>query len=149
MKLRQAREQVQRMVKAGVATCDFYNAGGNGGQHGNRTMSACRISGRYTINGEPVAIQACANMKSQGRSLATALLVYKAKLKDAIAQIAKAERGMTAGFGSSNRVRTYHEHDNRVKDTSGAPTRTWSSTIGKGSIGSLIEARRLAMAGRD
>lgn len=114
-----------------------YNSGGKGGQHNNKTMNAIEAS---VVLPDGRKISARSEMKSQHQSKKYARAVLVGRVRQALEP--EAERGQTAGWGNADqRVRTYHEPDDRVVDTSGFQ-RSFKQTVGKGEIGELLEERR-------
>jgi protein subunit release factor A len=83
-----------------------FNSGGKGGQHGNRSMNAIQA---WVDLPDGRRISATSTMKSQhtSRKMARALLLTRVK-----AAFDKQKPRVVGG----ERVRTYHEADNRVTD---------------------------------
>jgi len=132
-----------------LLSCRTYNSGGPGGQHQNRTENAVELIAEWNIDDRPFCAKASASLKSQHQSRAAALRVLVGKLHAEIARRrAAAQQGAAlVGFGGAGegRVRTYHEPDNRVVDTSGFRV-DFAGTVGKGDLGGLIEERGRRMA---
>src|SRR4029079_10857666 len=80
-----------------------YRSSGPGGQHRNTTLSAMEITHI------PTGIKACASLKSQHQSKKAALRVLVSRIY--AHYTCPKERGM-----DGERIRTYHELDNRVTD---------------------------------
>lgn len=116
-----------------------FNSGGKGGQHGNRTANAIEAS--VTLPDGRVLKTTSQTDRSQQVNRRIARAQLAAKVRDALEP--EAERRETAGWGNvKRRVRTYHEPDDRVVDTSGFQ-RSYRQTVGRGEIGELVEERRL------
>lgn len=86
-------------------------------------------------------LSATASLKSQHASKRAAAKELRVRVKAALSL--KAARGRYAA--GHERVRNYHEPDNRVTDASGERW-TWKETVGKGSLTRCIEGRRRALA---
>lgn len=94
----------------------FFGAGGPGGQHQNRTASACRIRHRPT----GIVVE-CRSERCQHRNRRTAIGLLRATLKNRNEQASKVkerdERRNQIGTGMrSEKIRTYRERDDRVID---------------------------------
>jgi peptide chain release factor 1 len=94
---------------------ETYNSGGKGGQHGNRSMNAVKLTHL------PTGITACSQAKSYFHNLKVAWNVLAARISDGIRQAAEqkeaAEKKTLRGKGSRNeRIRTYNYPQNRVTD---------------------------------
>jgi len=141
---------IAAMRTSGVLlSCRTYNSGGPGGQHNNRTENAVELIAEWNIDGRPFRAKASACMKSQHHSRAVALRILAGKLNAEIrrrrAAAQKGEAVIGFGGGGADRVRTYHEPDNRVTDTAGFQV-AYAGTVGKGDLGPLIEGRGRRMA---
>lgn len=122
----------------------YFKSSGPGGQHRNKTMSA--VEATVTLPDGRVLRAVAQTEKSQHRNkrIARALLLTRAR--EALKP--EEERRRTAGWGEGNRVRTYHEPDNRVQNhDAGGLTLSYSAVVDKGDLGPMIEARRQAMLG--
>lgn len=107
-----------------------FNSGGKGGQHGNRSLNAIEVTHL------PTGIQATASAKSQHRNRATALQILKGRLLAHYQAEAAKERQRP----SMERVRTYHEPEDRVVDHRTGQRWSYRGTVGRGRIGGIVEA---------
>lgn len=112
----EAPEKVDIDLKGVDIEMGFFRAGGPGGQHQNKTSSACRVKHKET------GITAvCRNERNQHRNRAEALRLLKAKL-NARANGSSADRRASKrrdqiGTGlRGDKIRTYRVRDNRVLD---------------------------------
>ncbi|QDT08926.1 peptide chain release factor 1 [Planctomycetes bacterium K23_9] len=95
---------------------DFYGASGPGGQHVNKTDSACRLTHHET----GIVVQ-CQDEKSQHKNLAKALRVLKARIyekkrEEEAAKQAEQRKGLIGSGDRSQRIRTYNFPQNRLTD---------------------------------
>lgn len=96
---------------------------------------------------EVVSLGASAECKSQHESRRQALSVLYSKLTARVRDIRSKARGdrrvesSSFGGGGKERIRTYHEPDDRVTDLSGFQM-SYRQTTGAGKIGPLIDKRR-------
>lgn len=104
-----------------------FKSRGSGGQHKNTTLSA--IEATHV----PTGIKATASMRSQHQSKKMALKVLMARVA------AHFEVPTERYRASDDRVRTYHEPDNRVTDHRTGKQFSYKKTIGKGDISMLID----------
>lgn len=119
-----------------------FNSGGPGGQHSNRTFNAIEASlspsAARELGIEPCSATGTEKSQVQSKRLAVKRLTEKilaaVKLRDA-------KQRFAAGH---ERVRNYHEPDNRVTDASGGRW-GWKETVGKGDLSACIDGRRAAI----
>ncbi|MGB7344785.1 MAG: peptide chain release factor 1 [Pirellulaceae bacterium] len=95
---------------------DFFGASGPGGQHVNKTDSACRLTHHET----GIVVQ-CQDEKSQHKNLAKALRVLKARIyekkrEEEQAKQAAERKGLIGSGDRSQRIRTYNFPQNRLTD---------------------------------
>lgn len=109
-----------------------YKSSGPGGQHRNKTMSAIEVTHL------PTGIKACASLKSQHQSKRAALRVLKARLYAHFQP--EPERFRVP----NERIRTYHEPDNRVTDHASGLQMAYRAVVTKNWIAPMVEARALA-----
>jgi peptide chain release factor 1 len=106
-----------------------YRSSGPGGQHRNTTMSAIEVTHL------PTGIKACASLKAQSQSKRAALRVLISRLY-AHFHVQKERFGAPA-----ERVRTYHEPDNRVTDHGSGLQLSYREVVDKGDLSRMIESR--------
>lgn len=122
-----------------------YNSGGPGGQHQNRTFNAIEAKLSKEAAGKlgiPV-LSAVGTEKSQVQSRRLAVKRLKSRIVAAI----KARDARDRYSAGHERVRNYHEPDNRVTDSTGLRW-TWKSTVGSKDLSDCIDGRRREMATR-
>lgn len=113
---------------------EWYSGTGKGGQHRNKHQNCCRC-----IH-EPTGITANGtNSRSREDNRAAA---YKTCLARVAAHFHKDKERFLAG---TERIRTYHEPDNRVTDHASGYQDTYANVVVKGNIESVIEARLKAV----
>ena len=113
---------------------EWFSGTGPGGHHRNKTENCCRC-----IH-VPTGIKATASSaRSRKSNMESALAVCKARL---VAHFHKDTPRFQAG---QERIRTYHEPDNRVVDHASGSTDTWTNVIVKGDIEPLVLARARAV----
>jgi len=113
---------------------EWYSGTGPGGQHRNKTENCCRC---IHI---PTGIKATAtSARSRKSNMESALKVCKSRVA---AHFHKDKERFLAG---TERIRTYHEPDNRVTDHASGLTDTYTNVIIKGDISGMIEARAKAV----
>lgn len=113
---------------------DWFSGQGAGGQHRNKHMNCCRV---VHI---PTGIKAT-GQRSRSR---------EDNKRDAIsvctARIVAAYTPQTERFRATDeRVRTYHEPDNRVVDHASGKALSYRDVVENLNIGPLIEARKMAI----
>jgi len=114
----------------------WFSGTGKGGQHRNKHQNCCRVRHK------PTGIQAVGtSSRSREDNRCNALSVCRARVIEHFSEDTERYRA------SSERVRTYHEPDNRVIDHASGLTKTYKDVIINGDIKEMIEAR--AMAKRD
>lgn len=112
---------------------EWFSGTGKGGQHRNKHQNCCRV-----IH-EPTGIKATGTAsRSRQDNLRNAMAVCRARIAEAMREDPERFR---AGF---ERVRTYHEPDNRVVDHASGKRLKYREALDD--IGPLIQARRLAMS---
>ena len=113
---------------------EWYSGTGKGGQHRNKHQNCCRC-----IH-EPTGITANGtSSRSRDDNKRSALLVCKSR-------VANHFHKDTDRFQAGNeRVRTYHECDNRVVDHASGLTDTYQNVMIKGNVEDVILARAKAM----
>ena len=104
-----------------------FKSRGAGGQHKNTTLSAIEATHL------PTGIKATASMRSQHQSKKMALKVLMARVA------AHFEKPIERYRASDERIRTYHEPDNRVVDHRSGKQFSFRQTVGKGDISTIIE----------
>ena len=113
---------------------EWFSGTGKGGQHRNKHQNCCRC-----IH-EPTGIQANGtNSRSRDENKRVALNTCKSRV---VAHFHVDKERFLAG---NERIRTYHEPDNRVTDHASGFTDTYQNVIIKGDIDSMVEARAKAI----
>lgn len=114
---------------------DWFSGTGKGGQHRNKHQNCCRIV--HTPTGIKATGQRSRSREDNKRD---AMSVCKARIIEAFAV-------QTERFRATNdKVRTYHEPDNRVTDHASGKILTYKQAVQNLDIGPLIDARRMAVA---
>lgn len=109
---------------------EWYSGTGKGGQHRNKHQNCCRC-----IH-EPTGIQANGTgSRSREDNKRSAHAVCLARV---MAHFHKDTERFQAG---TERIRTYHEPDNRVLDHASGLTDTYTNVIIKGNIDEMVIAR--------
>lgn len=118
-------------------TVEYMRGRGPGGQHRNKTNSACRIT--HIATG--VAGYADERSQSHSRKAAMEALTDKldAKAKGASDAAKKADRDRK--IREAVRVRTYHQCDGYVLDHTTRIRKKFSDVVAKGDIQEFLEAR--------
>jgi peptide chain release factor 1 len=112
----------------------WFSGTGKGGQHRNKHQNCCRV----IHTGTGISAQGT-NSRSRADNLRNAMLVCKARVIQHFHVDTERYRADT------QRVRTYHEPDNRVLDHASGVTTTYKKAVLDGDLGDLIQARALAM----
>lgn len=97
-------------------TFEFFKASGPGGQHRNKTSSACRA--RHEPTG---TVAVCSSSRDQHRNRANAIFLLKAKVFDSKKSdldraIDRKRKGQIGTGRRGDKIRTYRERDNLVTD---------------------------------
>ena len=113
---------------------EWFSSTGGGGQHRNKHQNCCRC-----IH-VPTGIQANGtSSRSREDNRKNALAVCRARVPRHFHKDTERYRA------SNERVRTYHEVDNRVYDHASGLTDTYQNVIVKGNVDKLIQARAQAV----
>jgi peptide chain release factor 1 len=112
---------------------EWFSGTGKGGQHRNKHQNCCRC-----IH-EPTGI--VANGTSSRSREDNKRQAYITCLSRIQAHFHKDKERFLAG---TERIRTYHEPDNRVVDHSSGHTDTYQNVMTKGFIDEMVEARAKA-----
>jgi len=113
---------------------EWFSSTGPGGQHRNKKQNSCRC-----IH-EPTGITANGtNSRSREDNRRAAYINCLSRVQ---AFFHKDKDRFQAG---NERIRTYHEPDNRVVDHASSLTDTWTNVIIKGDIEPMILARAQAV----
>ena len=110
---------------------DYYRSGGAGGQHKNKTDSAVRMTHLKT----GIVAQAD-EQRSQIKNKRIAFLRLTEKLIPLMKQAAQVNPDQN--FQSAERIRTYHEPRQQVKDHRSGKTYTYSDIIDGQGLDELI-----------
>jgi peptide chain release factor 1 len=113
---------------------EWFSGTGKGGQHRNKHQNCCRC-----IH-EPTGIQANGTGSRSREDNKRA--AYQVCLSRIMAHFHKDTERNQAG---TERIRTYHESDNRVTDHASGYVDTYQNIITKDNIGDMIEARAKAV----
>jgi peptide chain release factor 1 len=112
----------------------WFSGTGPGGQHRNKTQNCCRVIHK------PTGIRAHGTRsRSRDDNLTNAMKVCKARVMDLLHKDTERYRA------GEERVRTYHEPDNRVVDHASGETDTYKNVVLNGNIEKMIEARAQAL----
>lgn len=113
---------------------EWFSGTGKGGQHRNKHQNCCRCIHEAT------GIQANGtNSRSREDNRAAALSVCRSRV------MAHYHQDTPRFQAGSERIRTYHEADNRVVDHASGVTDTWTNVMIKGDVESVIMARAKAV----
>lgn len=112
---------------------EWFSGTGKGGQHRNKHQNCCRC-----IH-EPTGIMANGtSSRSREDNKRQAYITCLSRIQ---AHFHKDKERFLAG---TERIRTYHEPDNRVVDHSSGFTDTYQNVVTKGFIDEMVEARAKA-----
>lgn len=111
-----------------------YKGSGPGGQKRNKTMSC--IEAKHI----PTGITANSTLKSQHQNRRAARAVLIARVIDHYRKLYTPEREI-----NTERIRTYHEPDNRVIDHASGLQLPYTYVVEKGRLDEMIDARRTAI----
>lgn len=109
---------------------EWFSGTGKGGQHRNKHQNCCRcihIPTGITANGT--------NSRSREANKETAYTTCRSRVQ---AYFYKDKERNLAG---NERIRTYHEPDNRVTDHASNVTDSYTNVVIKGDMEKMIEAR--------
>jgi peptide chain release factor 1 len=113
---------------------EWYSGTGKGGQHRNKHQNCCRC-----IH-EPTGITANGtSSRSRDDNKRNAYIVCRSRVER---HFHKDKERYLAG---SERIRTYHEPDNRVVDHASGLVDTYQNVVEKGYIDDMVEARAKAV----
>lgn len=117
---------------------EWFSGTGKGGQHRNKHQNCCRC-----IH-EPTGIQANGtNSRSREDNKRAAYITCLSRVQ------AHFHTDKERNQAGSERIRTYHEADNRVTDHASGLQATYTSVMDKGELDAMIEARAKVLAGAD
>lgn len=108
----------------------WFSGTGKGGQHRNKHQNCCRVI--HTPTGITAVGQ---RSRSREDNLRDAMGVCRARVQAHFHQDTQRYRA------TDERVRTYHEPDNRVTDHASGETKTYTEVMEKNGIEDLISAR--------
>lgn len=109
---------------------EWFSGTGAGGQHRNKHQNCCRVTHKET------GIKAIGtSSKSRESNRKNALAVCRSRVLQSMESDTPRHQ---AGF---ERVRTYHQPDNRVVDHESGHTQTYKDVVEKGDISDMIDAR--------
>ena len=112
----------------------FYRGSGPGGQHRNKTDSACRMKHLPTGN-----VTQSEEHKKQGQNKKAA---FK-RMTDILVPLMRAAAQPQVEAGSTERVRTYHEPDQRVKDHRSGKTYRYKDIL-EGKLDEMLDDVRVS-----
>ena len=104
---------------------EWFSGTGKGGQHRNKHQNCCRCI--HVANGT--------GSRSREDNRRTAYTVCRSRV------MANFHQDTPRYQAGSERIRTYHEPDNRVVDHASGLTDSWTSVIIKGNIEPMVMAR--------
>ena len=113
---------------------EWFSGTGKGGQHRNKHQNCCRC-----IH-EPTGIQANGtSSRSRDDNRRNALIVCRARVQRHF------HKDRERNLAGTERIRTYHEPDNRVVDHASGFTDSYTNVVVKGNMEEVIEARLRAV----
>ena len=112
---------------------EWFSGTGKGGQHRNKHQNCCRC-----IH-EPTGIMANGtSSRSREDNKRNAFLVCRARVERHF------HKDKERGLAGTERIRTYHEPDNRVTDHASGFVDSYTNVVIKGNMDEIIEARAKA-----
>lgn len=111
----------------------WYSGTGKGGQHRNKHQNCCRVVHRAT------GVSAVGtSSRSREDNKRSALEVCRRRVEET------RHEDMPRYQAGHERVRTYHEPDNRVVDHASGLTLSYKDVVEKNDIAPMVDARRAA-----
>ncbi len=113
---------------------EWFSGTGKGGQHRNKHQNCCRC-----IH-EPTGISANGTgSRSREDNKRNAFIVCKARVEQHF------HKDKERGLAGEERIRTYHEPDNRVTDHASGYVDSYTNVVIKGNMEDVVEARAKAV----
>lgn len=113
---------------------EWFSGTGKGGQHRNKHQNCCRC-----IH-EPTGITANGtSSRSREDNKRNAYIICKARVERSF------HKDVERFLAGTERIRTYHEPDNRVVDHASGAVDTYQNVVTKGNIDDMVEARAKAV----
>jgi peptide chain release factor 1 len=113
---------------------EWFSGTGKGGQHRNKHQNCCRC-----IH-EPTGITANGTgSRSREDNKRNALIVCKARVERHF------RKDKERGLAGTERIRTYHEPDNRVTDHASGYVDSYTNVVVKGNMEDVVSARAKAV----
>ena len=113
---------------------EWFSGTGKGGQHRNKHQNCCRC-----IH-EPTGITANGTgSRSREDNKRNALIVCKARVERHF------HKDKERGLAGTERIRTYHEPDNRVTDHASGYVDSYTNVVVKGNMEDVVSARAKAV----
>lgn len=119
---------------SGEFEIQWFSGTGKGGQHRNKHQNCCRV-----IHKETGITASGTSSRSREQNYRNALAVCSARVAASLEEDTERYRA------TDERVRTYHEPDNKVYDHVSGETRTYKDVVVNGNLGDLIEERKKAI----